>query len=179
MTDRWWRTRPLVLVAVAVVVAAVGALTFAVKTNRDRAEDWRQRAIAAEEIVEGQRVVIGQRSQALNRRTLQVNRLAEKLRTTRTALRRSEGDVTSLARRQRELANEKARVEDERRQLQAQQAALELVASDFIDCNDGLFDVLGAVLDEDWTWVSIYVRSRLSSCTDASSSLDVYRSQFG
>ena len=156
-----------------------GLLALALKQNRDRAEGWRQRAIAAAEIVEGQRVVIGQRSRALNQRTTQVNTLTAKVRTTRTALRRSEGDVTQLARRQRQLANEKARVEDQRRQLEAQQAALTGVASGFLACNNGLVDVLGAVLDENWSWVSIYGRSRLSSCTEASASLDSYRQRFG
>jgi septal ring factor EnvC (AmiA/AmiB activator) len=161
-----------------VVLGGFGLLAVAVHQNRDRAEGWRQRAIGAEEIVEGQRVVIAQRSRELNRRTTQVNALTEKVRATRTALRRSEGDVSELARRQRALANEKARVEDERRQLEAQQAALTGVASDFLACNNGLVDVLGAVLDEDWSWVSIYGRSRLSSCTEASASLDSYRQRF-
>jgi hypothetical protein len=87
--------------------------------------------------------------------------------------------VTSLARRQRELANEKARVEDERRQLQAQQAALETVASDVLSCNSGLVDVLGAVLDEDWDWVAINGSSRLASCSDAGASIDSYQRRFG
>ncbi len=87
--------------------------------------------------------------------------------------------MNSLTRRQRELANEKAHVEDERRQLQAQQAALVSVASGFIDCSDGLVDVLNAVLDEDWSWVSIYGRDRISSCSDANASLDSFRARFG
>ena len=171
--------RKLVWVALVLTLAGAGVLAFVGKQNHDRAEGWRQRAIAAEEVVSGQRIVIGQRSQALNLRTTQVNRLAAKLRRTRSALDRSEGDVSSLSRRQRELANEKARVEDERRQLQTQQAALVSVASGFIDCSDGLFDVLDAVLDEDWDWVSIYGRDRISSCSDANASLDSYRSRFG
>ena len=176
--DRRW-TRALAVALSLAVLAGIGVLGVAVKTNRDRAEAWRDRAITAAEVVDGQRVLIGQRSAALNRRTTQVNRLAGKLRTTRAALRRSEGDVSSLARRQRELANEKARVEDERRQLQAQQAALYAVASDVIECNGGLFDVLGAVLDEDWSWVSTYGRDRLSTCSDAESSVDAYQERFG
>jgi hypothetical protein len=170
----------LAIAAGAIALAAcLGGLAWAMKTNGDRAEAWRDRAITAEEIVDGQRVLIGQRTQALNRRTTQVNRLADRLRDTRTALRRSEGDVTSLARRQRELANEKARVEDERRQLQAQQAALETVASDVLSCNSGLVDVLGAVLDEDWDWVAINGSSRLASCSDAGASIDSYQRRFG
>ncbi len=171
------RTIGLVMLVV-VALAGAGALALVAKANRDRAEDWRQRAIAAAEVVRGQRVVIGERSKALNLRTTQTNRLAAKLRSTRSALQRSEGDVSSLSRRQRELANEKARVEDERRQLQTQQAALVGVASGFIDCSDGLFDVLDAVLDEDWSWVSIYGRDRIGSCTDANASLDSYRARF-
>ena len=173
-----WRKVAVGVAAVALAVV-VGGLGWAMKTNGDRAEKWRDRAISAEEIVDGQRVLIGQRTRALNRRTTQVNRLADKLRDTRTSLRRSEGDDSSLARRQRELANEKARVEDERRQLQSQQAALETVASDVLTCNNGLVDVLGAVLDEDWDWLLSYVNSRLASCTDAGASLDSYQRRFG
>ena len=53
------------------------------------------------------------------------------------------------------------------------------VASGFIDCSDGLFDVLDAVLDEDWDWVSIYSGTTFGSCRDANASLDSYRSRFG
>jgi hypothetical protein len=187
--DDFWRTpigegrmdplrRTLVWLAIALTVAGAAGLAFIGKQNHDRAEGWRQRAIAAEEVVSGQRIVIGQRSQALNLRTTQVNRLAAKLRGARTALDRSEGDVSSLARRQRELANEKARVEDQRRLLETQSAALVNVASGFIDCSDGLFDVLDAVLDEDWDWVSIYGRDRIGSCSDANASLQSYRERF-
>ena len=173
------RQRIVWAVVALVVLGGASVLSVAVKQNRDRAEGWRQRAIGAEEIVEGQRVVIATRSQELNRRTTQVNTLTARVRATRTALRRSEGDVSELARRQRALANEKARVEDERRQLQAQQAALEGVAADVLSCNSGLVDVLGAVLDEDWSWVSLYGRERLSSCSEASASIDSYRGRFG
>lgn len=179
-TRATWDVAKVVLAVLLVLaLGAIGTLAWATKSNADRAEGWRIRAIAAGEIVEGQRILIGQRSQALNRRTTQVNTLARKLRATRVALRRSEGDVSSLARRQRELADEKAQVEDARRQLETQQGALESVASGFIECNDGLFDLLDAVLDQDWGWVSIYATDRLSGCTTASARLDVYIRQFG
>ena len=68
--------RKFVWVAIVLTVAGAVGLAFVGKQNHDRAEGWHQRAVAAEEVVSGQRIVIGQRSQALNLRTTQVNRLA-------------------------------------------------------------------------------------------------------
>jgi hypothetical protein len=59
-----------------VTLAGAGVPAFVGKQNHDRAEGRRRRAVTAEEVVSGQRIVIGQRSQALNLRTTQVNRLA-------------------------------------------------------------------------------------------------------
>ncbi len=53
-----WR-RIAAVILVLSLLAGAAALALAAKENRDRAEDWRQRAIAAEEVVSGQRVVIG------------------------------------------------------------------------------------------------------------------------
>ena len=99
-----------------------------------RAEDWHRRAIVAEESVTGLRVVIVERSRALNRRTVQANQLVSELHSTRAALRRSKVNVGTLTRRQRELANENARIEKERRKLQTRQAALETIASKLSGC---------------------------------------------
>jgi chromosome segregation ATPase len=162
-----------VLVVLAFVIPA-GALALTVKSNRDRAEDWHQRAIAAEETVVGLRVVIGERSRALNRRTVQATQLASRLHSTRSALRRSKVSVGTLTRRQRELASENARVEDQRRKLQKRQAALAAIASRLSACNKGLGGVSGAAKGK-----RVTAQSRLTSCKRAGASLDSYLEQFG
>jgi hypothetical protein len=132
-------------IAVAVVfVLVVGMLANSVRKNHDRAEDWRRRAVAAEEVAGGLRVVLGERSQALNQRTRQANAMVDTLASSRGALRESKVSVGALTRRQRELASEKARAETERRNLQAQRAALAAVASALSACSQGL----GAVVTE-------------------------------
>ena len=90
------------------------------------ADAWHRRAIASEEIVGGLRVVIGERSQALNQRTKQANELAGRLGLTRTELSRSRVSVGALTRRQRQLARENARADAA---LRKQRAALQTTAS--------------------------------------------------
>ena len=107
----------------AVFVLVVGMLANSVRKNNDRADDWQRRAVAAEEIAGGLRVVLADRSQALNERTRQANVLADTLASSRGALRETKSSVGTLARRQRQLATDKARVEAELRELRAQRAS--------------------------------------------------------
>lgn len=162
-----WKERGA-LVALLVVVV-LGTLAAVVKANRDRAEDWHRRAVAAEELVGGLQAVIRDRSRALNRRTVQANQLVSRLGTTKTALQRSNVNVGTLTRRQRALAQENARVEAERRTLQQRQAALARIASTLSACNKGLTP--GAK--------SRSARARLASCKRAAQTLDSYLEQFG
>ena len=73
-----WKVKLALGALVLVVVAA--PLIRAVYSNRGRAEDWHRRAVVAEESVTGLRVVIVERSRALNQRTVQANRLATRAR---------------------------------------------------------------------------------------------------
>jgi peptidoglycan hydrolase CwlO-like protein len=120
-------------------------------------------------------VVIGQRSRALNRRTVQANQLVSKLGSTRTALRRSKVNVGALTRRQRQLANENARIENERRKLRTRQAALVTIASKLSACNKGL----SAAQGKNPRSLAASARARLASCRRAGASLDAYLEQFG
>src|SRR6185436_12427162 len=80
----------VISIAVTLVfVLVVGMLLNSVRTNNSRAEDWRRRAVAAEEVAGGLRIVIAERSQALNQRTRQANVLATTLATNRGALRQT------------------------------------------------------------------------------------------
>ena len=126
-------------IAVGIVfVLVVGMLANSVRKNNDRADDWRRRAVVAEEAVGGLRVVLAERSRALNQRTRQTNLLIGTLASSRGALRQSKVSLGALERRQRRLASEKARAETERRQLRAQRAALASVASALSACTQGL-----------------------------------------
>ncbi len=117
-------------IAVTVVfVLVVGMLAKSTWTNNGRAEDWRRRAIAAEEASGGLRFVLADRSRVLNQRTRQANALIETLASSRGALRETKSSVGALARRQRQLAGDYARAETERRKLAAQRAALASVAA--------------------------------------------------
>lgn len=167
--------RQLVVAAAAgVLVLAAGWFAYASHSNEAAASEWRQRAIELDEQVSGLRTLIGERSAQLNVRTRQANRLASNLRSTRLALERSEGDVTSLARRQRELANEKAQLEDQRRALQQQASALEDVASRYIDCKDSLIDVISSLVYDDYTTASYQIDIARGRCNSAADALSAY-----
>jgi hypothetical protein len=167
-------------VACAVVLLVAGAwFAYASRANEQAARDWKQRSIELDEQVNGLRTLIGERSAQLNTRTRQANRLAVNLRSTRRALRRSEGDVSSLARRQRQLANDKAQLEDQRRALQQQAGALETIASRYIDCKDALIEVIRSLVYQDYTTAGSQITVAQGSCNSAADALDAYVAAYG
>ena len=126
-------------IAVGVVFfLVVVMLANSVRTNNSRAEHWRRRAVAAEEVAGGLRVVLADRSRMLNQRTRQANLMVDALASSRGALRQSNVSLGALERRQRALARDRARAETERRKLQAQRTALASVASALSACSQGL-----------------------------------------
>src|SRR5262245_23852175 len=140
---RW--TVSLTTVAVTVVfVLVVGMLFNSNRTNNNRADDWRRRAVAAEEVAGGLRVVLADRSKALNQRTRQANVFAATLADSRGALRRSKSQAGALADQRRQLAGDFAQAETARRKLAAQRAALASVASALSACSQGLQSVVAA-----------------------------------
>ena len=140
---RW--TVSLTTLAVTVVfVLVVGMLLNSVRTNNSRAEDWRRRAVAAEEVAGGLRVVIADRSKTLNQRTRQANVLAATLASSRGALRQTKSSAGALAQQQRQLASDFAQAETARRKLSAQRVALASVASALSACSQGLQSVVAA-----------------------------------
>ena len=140
---RW--TVSLTTIAVTVVfVLVVGMLANSVRANNSRAEDWRRRAVAAEEVAGGLRVVLADRSRALNQRTRQANVFAATLASSRGALRQTKSRAGALAQQQRQLAGDFAQAETARRKLAAQRAALASVASTLSACSQGLQSVVAA-----------------------------------
>jgi hypothetical protein len=157
-----WKVKAA-LVAVAVVVIAA-PFVRATMTNKSRAEDWHRRAVVAEESVNGLRVVIAERSRALNQRTLQANRLVTQLRSNGSALRRSKVSLGTLTRRQRELTAENARVASERQKLRARVATLERIGSQLNACVKSRASAKGKRT----------VAARQQSCARASASFAAY-----
>jgi hypothetical protein len=115
------------------LLAGIGFLGFAAWQNHDRADRWRDRSEALEELV-------GDRTAALNRQTARLNVASTRLRKAKTAVRRSEEDVAALEVRQEQLAAEKAAVEDERAELLG-------IASDLDSCNVGLAGLIDTIAE--------------------------------
>ena len=168
------------LVAVALVLAAalagVSALAY---SNKSRADDWEERAFTLERHTEQLNGLLVERSTQLNERTRELNQLAAKVERQQSALSRSESDVASLTRRQRELAAEKAEVEDSRAALRLQSRVLSSVANAFVACKDGLVSLLAYVLGGDQTSASAVVDEVGADCSRAETLLLDYRSRFG
>jgi hypothetical protein len=170
------------------LVIAIGALglvlvvlseSYLVFSNKSRADRWQARSAALERNVDGLNRLLVMRSSQLNARTRELNRMGHKVRKEQQALKRSQADVSQLARRQRELANEKAQVEDSRAGLVVQAAALEGVSSAFANCKDGLVDLLDYVLNDDYVSAEAIVDSVGSECQYAENSLADYRASYG
>jgi chromosome segregation ATPase len=137
-----WSASVMSIAVTVVFVLVVGMLAKSTWTNNGRAEDWRARAIVAEEAAGGLRVVLADRSRVLNQRTRQANALIETLASSRGALRETKSSVGALARQRRQLAGDYARAETERRKLAGQRAALASVASALSACSSDLAAVV-------------------------------------
>lgn len=174
-----WSVSVTTLAVTVAFVLVVGMLANSVRTNNGRAEDWRRRAVAAEEVAGGLRVVLADRSRALNQRTRQANLMVDALASSRGALRESKVSVGALTRRQRQLASEKARAETERRKLQAQRAALASVASALSACSLGLESVITGAQRGKPKAVLATAEPRLARCTHARARLGTVLKQAG
>jgi hypothetical protein len=160
-----WKVKAA-LAAVAVLVIAA-PFVRANMSNKSRAEDWHRRAVVAEESVTGLRVVIAERSRALNQRTLQANQLVSRLQSNGTALRRSKVSVGALTRQQRRLATENTRLASDGRQLRARLATLESIASRLSACVKSRTSAKGKRT----------VAARLQGCNDVVASFGAYLEQ--
>ena len=177
------RRRPLLIGALALaflLLAIAGSVAgYVAWENRERADRWESRADELERNVRSLNEILVERSDALNERTEELNAMAATVRRAERAVSRSEADVRSLEDRQRQLANEKAQVEDARAALAAEAEALQDVANAFITCKNGLVELLGHVLDEDFAAASS-VSSRVDGqCETAESELSAYTAAYG
>jgi ABC-type transporter Mla subunit MlaD len=166
------------VVAVAAVVVAAGA-TYIAYDNKIRAEEWEERVFRLERNTEQLNGLLVERSTQLNERTRELNTLAATVTRQQNALVRSESDVENLTDRQRELAAEKAAVEDSRAALAQQSAVLEGVADTLVSCNAGLFELFEYVVAGDRSSADAIVDDVSASCALAESRLADYRGRYG
>ena len=139
-----WSVSVTTLAVTLVFVLVVGMLLNSSRKNNNHAQGWRRRAVAAEEVADGLRVVIADRSKALNQRTRQANVLAATLASSRGKLRQSKSRAGALAAQQRQLASDFAQAETSRHKLTAQRAAFASAAAALSSCSQGLQSVVAA-----------------------------------
>jgi septal ring factor EnvC (AmiA/AmiB activator) len=159
----------LAVVAVAALAAWAGWATYAMLENEQRAVSWQKDSRAVSAHAQRLDATLAARTKALNDRVDQLNILGARLADQQAALRRSEGDVSSLEARQRQLANEKAQLEDRARVLTA-------VARSYSTCKQDLIDLLTAV--EDHADSSTRYDTADSSCALADDQLQAYLHAF-
>jgi hypothetical protein len=174
-----WKVKVALVALVAVVVAAPFAR--ASMSNKGRADDWHRRAVVAEEAVGGLRVVIAERSRALNQRTLQANQLAGRLDSNGMALEKSKLSVGALNRRQRALATqntrakaETTRVTAERNKARAQLATAETLGRKLSACTSDLATTLATAKGKNAAKVAADAQPLMESCRKVSASFQAY-----
>jgi hypothetical protein len=177
-----WKVKLALVALVAVVVAAPFARASI--SNKGRADDWRRRAVVAEEAVGGLRVVIAERSRALNERTLQANALASRLDSSGTVLQKTKLSVGALNRKQRQLAAENARVsaentrvKAERNKARAQLATAEALGRKLSACSEDLAATLAAAKPKAAAAVKAKAQPLVESCAKATASFQAFLEQ--
>lgn len=178
-------SRWIVLTLAVFLLAAVAGIGYFAWENRDRADEWQERAETLEKQADRLNLLLVARSDELNERTELANELAEKLAGARAAFARSESDVVALERRQRELANEKAQVEDQRaalaleaERLAEQRSALEDIASAYVTCKDEVIDLVNAATREDYAYFNSRVDGVNADCQYADALADDYTATY-
>jgi septal ring factor EnvC (AmiA/AmiB activator) len=177
-----WRRRLLVagLASAFLVLAGAGAAAgYLAWTNKERADDWEARSARLERNVGALNEVVIARTESLNERTEELNALAARVKRAERAIRRSEADVRSLELRQRQLANEKAQVEDARAAIAAERGAIEDVALAYIDCKNGLTELLNHILADDFSMASTIFERVDADCQTAEGELSGYLAAYG
>ena len=167
----WFRRHRLRLL-LGVVVGLLGLASwalYAMHANEVRAHSWQHRALLLQRDEAQLQSLLSVRTRLLNQRIDQVNHLAKKLGRSQAALGQSQGDVASLEVRQRQLANEKA-------QLQDQQAALDEVAGNYVTCKQDLIQLIADVANNFDTTYDFDVAN--TDCSTADSSLQGYLSNW-
>ncbi len=156
---------------VLVLLGLAGGASYLAYVNRQRADRWQARANTFRREVDVLDSVVIHRTALLNARGRQLNKMAAKVQSASSALSQSEGDVANLEQRQRELANEKAQLED-------QHVALTGVAAAYVNCKTDLSNALSAVANQDWSWIDANAVAVQGDCNQADDALQAYESNY-
>ena len=151
------------------LAAVAGWAIYAMHTDEQRAVSWQHRAERLQANTRQLEALLAARTRLLNQRIDQLDQLGGKLKLSQVALGQSQGDVSSLEERQRQLANEKA-------QLQDQQRALDNLASGYITCKQDLIQLQSDEVNGYDTTYSYAAAS--TACSNADSSLQSYLSVY-
>jgi hypothetical protein len=168
-----WRLIAGVSVGLA-VVAIVGAASIVASREHDSAK----RNAASASLWRGRADTV--RATLLTTRT-QLDAARAQIGDTNTRLQGAQRSIRRLERRQRTLVNEKDQIADqrlaleqERKRLQAQSTSLLNVANGFIECSNGMSQLVQALAVNDVEWASANYPSISSSCDSAKATLDAY-----
>jgi hypothetical protein len=164
------RNSKVILFMVMVIAALAGYsiwTTSAASSSHSRGEKWRQRGLALQSQLDRAEATILERTSSLNQTRSQVNTASHTLAEARRSLSSSESDVKLLQKRQRQLANDKAQLEDERLFLNKQKQTLATVAGLLLTCNHELIGFTNAVINNDYAWLNTYSDTVVSDCQAA------------
>jgi chromosome segregation ATPase len=156
-----------VLLACAMVAMAAGVVYLAVDdhTNRDSAKAWRARSIELRHVLDARDTQLAQRTRALTAAGGQLSSLG--------------GQVGTLDQRTRELAAEKAHIEDQRALLQSRSTALTKVAQEEITCSDDLSQAISHIEAQDSAWLAANATGIDQACRQAQNDLNAFNATYG
>ena len=155
----------VIAVALVVLAGATGYFVLAAHRNRDAADQWQARA--------------GTLQRTLTARTNQLNARTGALNKAAADLKRSQSDVASLEARQKQLANEKAQVEDQSGALKLQAQSLATIAGEQRQCTSDLTELLNRYAAQDFSWVDANADTVNQTCQQAGTDFATFQSQFG
>ena len=146
-----------------------GWATYAMRENEQRAVAWQERTKSLQTDAKRLAAVLAARTRTLNDRVDQLNTLGVKLGQAQAALHELAGRVSNLEVRQRQLASEKAWLEDQARILDG-------VAGAYLTCKDDLLEVLSQ-LERGRASTAAYNQAQ-TSCVKADIQLRAYVNAF-
>lgn len=155
------------LLAVAVVALVGAAVYFAIDDhgNRASATDWRARALELRHVLDARDIQLAQRTRALTAAGGQLASLG--------------GQVGTLDQRTRQLAAEKAQIEDQRGLLQARSSALIKVAQEEATCSGELSQAIPHITAQDSAWLTANATTINHDCQQAQNDLNKFNATYG
>ncbi len=149
------------------IAMAGAAVYFAVvdHANRNSAREWRARATELRHVLDARDTQLQQRTRALTVASGQLTSLG--------------GQVGTLDQRTRQLAAQKAQVEDQRALLQARSDALTKVAREQVTCSNDLSQAIPHITAQDSAWLSANASTIDQDCRQAQNDLNKFNATYG